>query len=253
LLEKQAFLPPLLKITVALGRSALYRPRNLLLRLVHRKENQGAALKLTKFRIYLLVAAIGVAASGLEAGSKLVFSWKNANYAGGGFKNILVLAMNGRASGRADFEDRMVKEMSRPGVTVVQSYTLMPRPDGTPINLDDIRGYVHDLKFDAIVVSRMIRIEKKTTYVPGDDFPFDPYYGTFYGYYGAVAPMVYDPGYLRTDTKAQIETNFYSTSKPDGELIWSGTTDTVDPRSATGAINGIVKILVKQFDKDKLI
>ena len=189
----------------------------------------------------------------LEAGSKLVFSWKNSNYAGSGFRNILVLAVNGRASGRADFEDRMVKEMSRPGVSVVQSYTLMPRPDATPINPDDLRGYVHDLKFDAIVVSRMIKKENKTTVVQGDDFPFDPYYGTFYGYYGAVAPLVYDPGYLRTDTEAQIETNFYATSKPDGELVWSGTTDTLDPRSTTSAIDGIVKILVKQFEKDKLI
>ena len=207
----------------------------------------------TKARLYIFVALSMMVTVALEAGSKLVFSWKNSNYAGSGFRNILVLAVNGRASGRADFEDRMVKEMSRPGVSVVQSYTLMPRPDATPINPDDLRGYVHDLKFDAIVVSRMIKKEKKTTVVQGDDFPFDPYYGTFYGYYGAVAPLVYDPGYLRTDTEAQIETNFYSTSKPDGELVWSGTTDTLDPRSTTSAIDGIVKILVKQFEKDKLI
>jgi hypothetical protein len=208
----------------------------------------------TKLRICLVVALLSITvAVTAEAGSKLVFSWRNANYGDSGFRNILVLAMNGRASGRADFEDRMVKEMSRPGVTVVQSYTLMPRPDATPINPDDLRGYVHDLKFDAIVVSRMMKQEKKTTFVPGNDFPFYPYYGTFYGYYGAIAPVVYDPGYLRTDTEAQIETNFYSTSKIDGELVWSGTTDTVDPRSKTSAIDGIVKILVKQFEKDKLI
>src|SRR6516225_9705196 len=205
----------------------------------------------TKARLYIFVALSMMVTVALEAGSKLVFSWKNSNYAGSGFRNILVLAVNGRASGRADFEDRMVKEMSRPGVSVVQSYTLMPRPDATPINPDDLRGYVHDLKFDAIVVSRMIKKDTKTTVVQGDDFPFYPYYGTFYGYYGAVAPLVYDPGYLRTDTEAQIETNFYATSKPDGELVWSGTTDTLDPRSTTGAIDGIVKILVKQFEKDK--
>ena len=204
-------------------------------------------------RVYMFFVLVMMVTVALEAGSKLVFSWKNSNYAGSNFRNILVLAANGRASGRADFEDRMVKEMSRPGVSVVQSYTLMPRPDATPINPDDLRGYVHDLKFDAIVVSRMVKTEKKTTFVQGDDFPFYPYYGTFYGYYGVVAPIVYDPGYLRTDTEAQIETNFYSTSKPDGDLVWSGTTDTLDPRSATSAIDGIVKILVKQFEKDRLI
>ncbi|HTQ97174.1 MAG TPA: hypothetical protein VMH89_10225 [Candidatus Acidoferrum sp.] len=203
-------------------------------------------------RIGLTVLAIFATASMLYA-SKLAFSWKNANYKGSGFKNILVLAMNGKAISRADFEDRMVKEMSRPGVTVVPSYSLMPRPDATPINLDDLRGYVHDLKFDAIVVSRMVKNEKKTTVVQGDDFPFYPYYGTFYGYYGAIAPLVYAPSYLQTDTDIQVETNLYGTAKPDGELVWSGTTDTEDPRSSTSAIDGIVKVLVKQFEKDKLI
>jgi hypothetical protein len=212
-------------------------------------------MKLTKLRkTYLLVAVALVAVVVSQANSsKLVFSWKNASYTGGSFKNVLVLAMNGRAEARADFEDRMVKEISRPGVTVVPSYSLMPRPDATPINPNDLRGYVHDLKFDSIVVSRMVKYEKKVTAVQGDDFPFYPYYGTFYGYYGAIAPIVYDPSYLRTDTEAQVETNMYSTAKPDGELVWSGTTDTVDPRSTTSAIDGIVKLLVKQFEKDKLI
>jgi hypothetical protein len=95
------------------------------------------------------VIAILIAVLASHAGSKLVFTWKNANYTGGSFKNVFVLAINGSATARADFEDRMVKEMSRPGVTVVQSYTLMPRPNATPINLNDLRGYVHDLKFDS--------------------------------------------------------------------------------------------------------
>src|SRR5277367_6564357 len=129
-------------------------------------------MKVTKRnRIGLLVVAIFLTTSTLEA-SKLAFSWKNANYKSNGFKNIMVLAMNGKAIARADFEDRMVKEMSRPGVTVVPSYSLMPRPDATPINRDDLRGYIHDLKFDAVVVSRMVKNEKKTTVVQGDDFPF---------------------------------------------------------------------------------
>jgi hypothetical protein len=208
---------------------------------------------ITVRRTCFVVVVISIAVLISDAGSKLVFSWKNANYPGGSFKNVLVLAINGSASARADFEDRMVKEMSRPGVTVVQSYTLMPRPNATPINLNDLRGYVHDLKFDSIVASRLVKYDKKVTEVQGSEFPFYPYYGTFYGFYDAVAPIVYDPGYLQTDTEAQVETNFCSTTKPDGELIWSGTTDTVDPRSTTSAVDGIVKLLVRQFEKDKLI
>ena len=199
------------------------------------------------------VVGLILLATGIAYATKMAFSWKNANFKGGSFKNVLVLAMNGKALARADFEDRMVKEMTRPGVTIVQSYTLMPRPDATPINPDDLRGYVHDLKFDAIIVSRLVKFEKKVTEVDPGDFPFYPYYGTFYGYYGAVAPIVYDPSYLETETDIQVETNLYSTTKPDGELVWSGTTDTNDPRNETSAVDGIVKVLVKAFEKDKLI
>lgn len=198
--------------------------------------------------VVMILMAVAVAHA-----TKLAFSWKNANCKGGNFKNVLVLAMNGKAEARADFEDRMVKEITRPGLTVTQSYTLMPRPNATPINLDDLRGYVHDLKFDAIIVSRLVKFEKRVTEVQADDFPFYPYYGTFYGYYGAVAPIVYDPTYLQTETDIQVETNVYSTAKPDGELVWSGTTDTSDPRSETSAVDGIVKALVKGLEKDKLI
>lgn len=208
----------------------------------------------TRTRTLLVLAvALFLLNPSVADSSKLVFTWKNPNYSGGSFKNILVIAMNGRASSRADFEDRVVKEFARPGVTVVPSYSLMPRPNATPLDPNDIRGYVHDLKFDAIVVSRITKAQTKTTEVSADPFPFFPYYATFYGYYNYLAPLVYDPTYLQTDFDLQVETNLYATSTPDGLLVWTGTTDTFDPRSSTDAINGIVKILTKQFEKDKLI
>ena len=209
---------------------------------------QGISVKRVLALGLLMLLVAGVATA-----SKVVFQWKNSKYQGARFKNVLVLAVNGKAEARADFEDRMVKEMTRPGMTVVQSYTLMPRPDATPINEGDLRGYVQDLKFDAIVVSRMVKFEKKQTEVYADDFPFLPYYGTFYGYYGAIAPLVYSPTYLQTEIDIQVETNWYATSKPDGELVWSGTTDTMNPRSETDTVDGIVKALVKAFEKEGLV
>ena len=203
--------------------------------------------------LVLAAAAVLLLSAPVAISSKLAFTWKNNHYSGSGFKNILVIAMNGRASSRADFEDRVVKELSRPGVVVVPSYSLMPRPDATPIDPTDIRGYVHDLKFDAIIISRITKLQKHTYEVQGDDFPFFPYYATFYGYYTTLAPIVYSPSYLQTDVDLQVETNLYATTAPDGTIVWTGTTDTFDPSSASSAINSIVKILVKQFQKDKLI
>ena len=84
-----------------------------------------------------------------------------------------------------------------------------------------------------MVVSRLPRVDKKVTYVLSSTYvaPF-PYYYSFYGYLGAVYPVVYDPGYTREDTTVRVETNVYTTSKPDGDLVWTGVSDSFNPKSA---------------------
>jgi hypothetical protein len=198
----------------------------------------------------LILSVLGLALVSAAKSSKLAFTWRNPNYSGGTFKNILVLAMNGQASGRADFEDRMVERLARPGLQAVPSYSLLPRPEATPIEIDQLRSVVRGQEFDAILVSRLVKYDKTTTYVSGQAYPLYPYYSTFYGYYGTLYPAVYSPGYLRTDTTAQIETNLYSTAKPDGELVWTGTSDTVNPRSVSKAIKDVVDLIVQQLEKE---
>jgi hypothetical protein len=55
------------------------------------------------------------------------------------------------------------------------------------------------------------------------------------------------------DKVAQIETNFYSTAKADGELIWTGTSDTVNPRTPTKGVDALVKVLIQELQKQKII
>jgi hypothetical protein len=165
----------------------------------------------------------------------------------------LVLALNGKAANRADFEDALVAAIIRPGEQVEPSYEFMPRPDVTPIDMNDLRELIREQKFDAIVVACLTKRENNTTYVPGQVYTPLPYYGTFYGYYGAVYPTIYSPGYMKTEKVAQVQVNFYSTAKPDGELIWTGTTNTFEASSAMKAIKGLVKIVAKELEKQNII
>jgi hypothetical protein len=194
---------------------------------------------------------LGVVAS--SSATKLVYAWKNPQYSGGSFKNILVLAMNGKASSRADFEDRMVAAITKPGLVAVPSYSLLPRPESTPIPMDQLRSVVRGQNFDAVVVSRLVKYDKTVTYVPGQAYPLSPYYGTFYGYYGALYPVVYSPGYLQTNTAVQIETNFYSAAKPDGELVWTGTSNVIKSGSVSKVIDDVVKLMVQGLEKENII
>jgi hypothetical protein len=52
---------------------------------------------------------------------------------------------------------------------------------------------------------------------------------------------------------AQIETNFYYTAKQDGVLIWTGTSDTVDPRSPRKTIDAVSKLIARQLEMEKII
>ncbi len=187
------------------------------------------------------------------AAPKLEFTWKNPNYSGGTFKNVLVLALNGRAVNRAEFEDELVAAISRPGTKAYPSYEFMPRPDLTPIDMNDMRELVKEQNFDTIVVGRLTKRDTTTTYVPGQVYTPFPYYGTFYGYYGALSPLIYSPGYMESEKEAQVEVNSYNTAKPDGELVWTGTTNTFDAGSVKKVIKDLVKIVTKGLEKENLI
>jgi hypothetical protein len=119
--------------------------------------------------------------------------------------------------------------------------------------MNQLRDVVQGQHIDAVVVSRLIKYTKKVTEIPGQIYAPYPYYGTFYGYYAEVYPVVYDPGYLQVDKIAQIETNFYSTAKSDGELIWTGTSDTVNPRTPTKGVDALVKVLIQELERQKII
>lgn len=187
------------------------------------------------------------------AAPKLEFTWKNPNYSGGTFKNVLVLALNGKAVNRAEFEDELVAAISRPGTKAYPSYEFMPRPDLTPIDMNDMRELVKEQNFDTIVVGRLTKKDTTTNYVPGQAYTPFPYYETFYGYYGQLAPLIYSPGYMETEKEAQVEVNSYNTAKPDGELVWTGTTNTFDAGSVKKVIKDLVKIITKGLEKESLV
>ncbi len=204
----------------------------------------------------LLLISVALLAIPLISGAsspKLALSWKNPNYSGGHFANILVLALNGKAENRAEFEDELVAAIARPGVQATQSYVFLPRPNVTPINMSDLRAVIKEQNFDAIVVARLTKAVNKTTYVPGQVYNPYPYYGSFAAYYGAVSPLIYTPGYMEKVRLAQVETNFYSTAKPDGELVWTGTTNTFDGKSPMKVIGQFVKVLVEELEKQNVI
>lgn len=199
------------------------------------------------------MTALAIPALLVASSPRMALSWKNPNYSGGRFTNVLVLALNGKAENRAEFEDELATAITRPGIKATQSYVFLARPNSTPIDLNDLKAVIREQNFDAIVVARLTKAEKKTTYVPGQAYNPYPYYGSLAAYYGAVYPVVYSPGYLVKERSAQVETNFYSTEKPDGELVWTGTTNTFNANAPMKVIKELIKVVVKELEKQSVI
>ncbi len=204
--------------------------------------------------IFVFGMVLGVAAVVLGKSTKLVASWKNPEYSGPRFHRILVLGMSANPGVRADFEDALSKLVARDGVEAIPGNTILLRPEGTQLDLNYLKTQVKGFKIDAVIVSRLIKVETSTTYIPGQAYvvPY-PYYRSFYGYYGAVYPVVYSPDYLRQDKTVRVETNVYATTTPDGELVWTGVSDTFNPSSADKVIDGLSKLLVKELQKESVL
>jgi hypothetical protein len=198
-------------------------------------------------RILLVVLILLEAGSG-DASTKLKMSWKNPNYSGQRFKQILVIGMSNNLETRADFEVALASKITSHGITATAGTDILLRPTAGPLNLVYLREQIAAYKIDAVIVSRLVKVETNVISVPGQPY-FLPYYSTFFGYYGAVYPVVYSPDYLVKERTVRVETNVYAVTPPDGELIWTGTSDTFNPSSAHKVINGLVQLVVKELEK----
>jgi hypothetical protein len=208
------------------------------------------------FRSVLLsffLLAVLAAISGKS--TKIITSWFNPNYEGQTFHKILVIGVAQNLEVRADFEDEMAAQITRPGIETIPGNQILLRPDPkVKLDLDYLRGQIRDNHVDAVVVSRLLKVDKKVTSIPSSTYiaPY-PYYYSFYGYLGTVYPLAYDPGYTREDTTVSVETNVYATSKPDGDLVWNGVSKSFNPKSAKKVADGLVKEVPKQMEKDGLL
>jgi hypothetical protein len=206
-------------------------------------------------RAILLVVVVLTASSVVYSRSvKLVMSWKNPKYSGQHFRRILVIGMSENPVVRTDFEDALSEKITRDGFEAIPGNTILLRPDSPNVNTDYLEGQIQDHKIDAVIASRLVSVDRKITYVPGQSYALPyAYYGGFYGYYGTVYRQVYTPGYLRDDTKVRIETNFYAVTPPNEDLVWMGVSDSFNPTNADKEITGLVKLVVKQLEKEGIL
>ncbi len=205
-------------------------------------------------------AAATLVVAALTAGcatTQIVSQWTDPQYKAGPLKKVLIFIAAKDDAVRRSAEDQAARNLS--GATRgVASYTLFP--DQSQLNRGNeaaIRARAEKEGFDGALVVRLQNVDKDTVYVPpqthGTLAPPGPVpYGSFYGYTGFAYGYVYTaPGYTYQENRYLIESLVYKL--PQGNMIWTATTESVNPDSRGQLSKEVGRLLLEDLVKDGIV
>ncbi len=156
------------------------------------------------------------------ASTKMTKNWVYPEHGPLEFKKILAVVLVQDPLVRQRGENELVRQIRN--AEAIASYTVMPSQN---LDENEFKQAVIDSGVDAVIIMRPVSDKQELSYVPGS---YPRAYGSYWGYYGWAYPVVYSPGYYKNDRIVGVETTVYETS--DGKLVWSGVSETTNPKGA---------------------
>lgn len=207
--------------------------------------SSNSTSRMTSFAIVLLAASsLSLACS---ARSKLFATWKEPNVSAGPYQKVAAIALARNEATRKIAEDEFVRRLGN-NTEGVSSYSIL-----TEAEEGDVEKVVAKLRaadVDAVAVMRLIEEENSVVYDPGSFYR--PSY-SFNSFYGGVYSAYHDPGYLTTEIAVRIETAFYSIGGGTEQLVWTGYSETLDPKSSQVVIDDVTRLVVKELQLEKIL
>jgi hypothetical protein len=189
-----------------------------------------------KFLFALCILAAGCSST------SIVNSWKapNATYTPEKFKKVLVLVLAREEEARKQAEDQIVSDYK----SLHASYPVFSLQQLGKDTLK-VKNMVKEQGYDAVLTMRLITTKAKSTYVQGGVNP--AHTENFIFYYNDY----YKAGSYATDMNFIVASNFFSLS--DEKLLWSGVSETANPKKIDKLIKDVAKEVVYKMKEDKFI
>jgi hypothetical protein len=166
-------------------------------------------------------------------------------------RKILVLVVASDAKIRASFEEVIAGELSLRGAPAVASNAAFPE---LPKERSTFEAKLVSDGFDAVTVTRMVSKDDKLEWKEGFDSYRSDYMGMdCWGGYWYAYQQVFVQGYLEKETRVRARTDLWRTSGTKGRLVWSGTTESLDPSTVPQAAREVGVAVAKALAKTKLI
>jgi hypothetical protein len=181
--------------------------------------------------------------------TEIIGEWSEDEYKTGSIDKLLILGIVDQKKPllKRRFEDGLVEAFKRAGIDAIASIDYMPYDE--IVDSTSFEKYFKDLELDAVLVSRLVGIDKERKVEAGYAYvtPYNSYHG-FYGHYYAAVQYANSSSYLSKNVVVVIETNLYETK--DKKLIWSGISETVDPNKASDVIKSLGTALVDKLSSE---
>lgn len=192
--------------------------------------------------VWLLVLAALLAGC---ASTSLLDVWHDRNYTGARLERILVVGFTENERNRRIFEDEFVARLNQlDGVKATSSIGVIPPSEG--LSREQIEKAVASGKYDAVLMTRLLSIDKEKMVIPGRSTYFYDYY-----YPRSGSTVYYDPPRVEEYSVVNLETNLYRTKGM--EMTWSATSESFEPRSVNTLVDDLSKLVIKSLQKDGLL
>ncbi len=193
----------------------------------------------------LLIVGAGAA---VVAAPKFTSVWKapaasEVTFAG---KKVAALVITNDDSLRVSGEEALARELTARGMQGVATYRIAPKEELT--DAEKAKPWFERGNVEGVVALRPVSSENRSSYTPG--MWANPYYGSFWNYYGYGWGNVYIPGRVDRETVVTVETLIFSV--PRNTLLWAAMSESKDPKSVQQVIADLVKESVKELHKQGL-
>jgi hypothetical protein len=186
------------------------------------------------------------------ATKQIISQWSNPEYAGveprSRLKRVMVVGVTEQTALRRNFEDRLARALEARGVDALQSYRFFPESGKIPEAR--LKQEIKRADADAVMISRLTRVERQTEVSPGYYHPFPAW--RLYGWYSAAwYGGFYTPPRVYSYPVYYSETTLHDVAKD--EIVWTATIRTVDPENVNEAIEEYVETVVKALNNRNIV
>jgi len=215
-----------------------------------------AGMKRMRAALGGLVLTLGVL--GCASSTKMLSSTTTPDFRPKTVKKVFVVGVAQNDGLRRLYEDSFVTSLQRDKYDGDVSYRRIPDPEPKKIDKDALSAALVKDGFTHVLVTRLVSVEDRETYVPPTTMAVGVGYGGYGGYYGGWYPYmsmsygyVTSPGYTTVDRVVCLETNLYDLATQ--KLIWTGQTQSWVDTKTEETIRQVIYAVISDLRAKKAI